>query len=383
MKGQRIRALVTKDLKRLIRDPATLFMSLLFPVILTAAFGAAFGGLGSGGDDLRYVIGFVDLDLSNNHLWSEAFKDGIEYTGALIVVEYDDTETALYDLLQGVIDALIVLPIDFGDSIDSYLDHPNDPEFWVNTTIDLAVDQGSILAGAAIPPMVTRVLTSTISGENMMAMFLPIEIGVPTMVASSSFSQFDYMVPGLFSYAAIFLTMNVALAFATERGTGILRRIDLTATSSSEVIMSSVLSNLVVGGIQVIMVYLVSSFMGFKAQSNLMGILYALTIVLFLVLCNVGFGLITASLVNNIGAVMGLSFVFILPQMLLGTFVPASPSVARLVPSYYVTDALTSLFLRGASLNSPVIMYDLLIVAAVSFVTIAIGIVVFNKFGRR
>jgi ABC-2 type transport system permease protein len=288
----------------------------------------------------------------------------------------------LYDLLQGSIDAIIILPIDFGDSIDTFLDHRNEPEYWVNTTIDLAVDQGSILAGAAIPPMVTRVLTSTIFGDDMV-MFLPVEIGVPTLVASSSFSQFDYMVPGLFSYAAIFLTMNVAMAFATERGTGILRRIDLTATSSSEVIMSSVLSNLVVGGIQVLMVYLMSSLMGFKAQSSIFGILYALTIVLFLVLCNVGFGLITASLVNNSGAVLGLSFVFILPQMLLGTFVPASPLVARLVPSYYVTDALTSLFLRGASLNSPVIMYDLLIVAAVSFVTIVIGIVVFNRFGRR
>ncbi len=383
MRIQRIRALVIKDLKRFLRDPATLFMSLIFPIILTAAFGAAFGGLGSGSDDLRYVIGFVDFDQSNNQKWADSFKDEIEDTGALVVVEYDDNETALYDLLQGSIDAVIIIPFDFGESIDTYLNHPNNPAFWINTTVDLAVDKGSLLVGAAIPPMVTRVLTSTIFGDNMITMFLPVEIGVPTLVASSSLSQFDYMVPGLFSYAAIFLTMNVALAFATERGTGILRRIDLTATSSSEVIVGSVFSNLVVGGIQVLMVYIISNLMGFKPQSSILGILYALTIVLFLVLCNVGFGLITASLVNNSGAVMGLSFVFILPQMLLGTFVPASPSIARLVPSYYVTDALTSLFLRGASLNSPVIMYDLLIVATVSIVTIAVGILVFNKYGRR
>jgi hypothetical protein len=112
------------------------------------------------------------------------------------------------------------------------------------------------------------------------------------------------------------------------------------------------------------------------------GVAYALVIVLFLVLCNVGFGLITASMVKSSSAATGGSFIFILPQMLLGTFVPASPGLARLVPSHYVTDALTSLFLRGAPLSSPVIMTDLLIVAAVGLATVAVGIAVFQRYGR-
>jgi hypothetical protein len=51
------------------------------------------------------------------------------------------------------------------------------------------------------------------------------------------------------------------------------------------------------------------------------------------------------------------------------------------VPSYYVTDALTSIFLRGAPLLSPVILMDLLVVAAVGVVTMVVGIVVFQRFG--
>ena len=341
MKLQRLRSLVVKDLKRVVREPANLFMAIIFPLILTVAFGAAFGGIGSGGD-ISYTVGLVNLDASADPGWVEAFRDGIWDTGALVVAEYDDNETAHNDLLQGTIDAIVVLPVDFGDSIDSFLEHPTEPGLWVNTTIGLAVDQGSMIVGAAVPPMIMQVLAQTISESQAMTFIIPLEIGAPTQVASSRLTQFDYMVPGLFAYAAIFLTMNVALAFSTEREQGILRRINLTPTSSSEVIVSSVLSNLVVGAFQVAIVYVASSLMGFRAQSSVLGIAYAFTIVLFLVLCNVGFGLITASLVKSSGAATGLSFVFILPQMFLGTFVPVSPTMARFVPSYYVTDALTS-----------------------------------------
>ena len=128
---------------------------------------------------------------------------------------------------------------------------------------------------------------------------------------------------------------------------------------------------------------MVASLMGFRAQASLGAMAYALTIVLFLVLCNVGFGLITASLVKSSGAATGVSFVFILPQMLLGTFVPASKEIARFVPSYYVTDALTSLFLRGAPVSSPIILMDLLIVAVVGIGVAVMGVAVFQRFGRK
>jgi ABC-type multidrug transport system permease subunit len=383
MKAQRIRTLVFKDLKRVVREPANLFMALLFPMILTVAFGAAFGGLGSGGVDMTYAVGLVDLDVSANHAWAEAFREGISATGALVVSDYEDNETAHADLLQGRIDAIVIIPPEFGDSVDSFLSHPMKPGLWVNATVGLAVDQGSMIVGAAVPPMIRQVLAATILGEAAMTLALPLEIGAPAQVASSHLTQFDYMVPGLFSYSAIFITLLVAQAFSTEREQGLLRRVSVTPTSSSEVIVSHVIANLITGAVQVAIVYVAAGLMGFRAQATPLGIAYAMTIVLLLVLCNVGFGLITASLVKSSGAATGLSFVFILPQMLLGTFVPTSPAVAPFVPSHYVTDALTSLFLRGAPLSSPVIMMDLLVVAVVGVVTVVVGVFVFHRYGSR
>ena len=282
MKMQRVSALVVKELKRLVREPANLFMAILFPMILTGAFGAAFGGLGSGSGDATYTVGFVDLDALAGPGWAESFKGGIAETGMLVIAEYGDNETAHGDLLQGRIDAIVILPEDFGDSIDSFLANTADPSLWINSTVGLAIDQGSMVIGAAVPPMIQQVLAATIFGEEAATFALPLTIGVPARVASSHLTQFDYMVPGIFAYSAIFVTLLVAQAFSVEREKGLLKRISVTPTSSSEVIVSQVIANLITGALQVAIVYMVASLMGFRAQASFGGIAFALVIVLFL-----------------------------------------------------------------------------------------------------
>ena len=43
---QRVLALVKMELLKVLREPANLFLNLLFPAILTLVFGLAFGALG-------------------------------------------------------------------------------------------------------------------------------------------------------------------------------------------------------------------------------------------------------------------------------------------------------------------------------------------------
>jgi len=75
----------------------------------------------------------------------------------------------------------------------------------------------------------------------------------------------------------------------------------------------------------------------------------------------------------------------VLPQLFLGTFVGASLSgsaqiVGKLIPSYYVTDALTSLFLRGAPITSPTILLDLAVVSMSCIGILIVGIVLYAKY---
>jgi len=144
---------------------------------------------------------------------------------------------------------------------------------------------------------------------------------------------------------------------------GVIKRIRTTPITSTEFMTSQVLSYMLTALIQAILIFFAAYLIEFKPNVNFATYALAFIIVLIFSLSNVGFGLITATLAKTSGATTGSAFLFILPQLFLGTFVGASLSstvqvAGKFVPSYYVTDALTSLLLREAAITSPAILSD-------------------------
>jgi len=128
--------------------------------------------------------------------------------------------------------------------------------------------------------------------------------------------------------------------------------------------------------------------MGYHPVADAAGLLLGFVIVTVFALCNIGFGLITAALSKSAGAATGISFLFLMPQLFLGTFVGSALSstaqeVGRFLPAYYVTDALTSLWTRGASVTSMVVVTDLSAVIVSSAVILGAGVLIFRRFGSR
>jgi ABC-2 type transport system permease protein len=197
-------------------------------------------------------------------------------------------------------------------------------------------------------------------------------------------TQFDVMAPGLFAYACIFIIMIVAQSFADDREQGLLKRINVTPTTSTEFMGSYIISNTLLSIIQVLIVTGCALIIGFQPIGGPGGFLFAYIFIVLLSICSVGFGLITATVSKSSGTATGLSFIFILPQMFFGTFVPlneATRIIAFFLPSYYATDALTLLF-RGGSILDLTIWIDLGILAIMAFVIIVIGILLFKKYSK-
>jgi len=384
---QRVFALVKRDLKKMTRESATLFLIILFPVILTLAFGTSFGAIG-GAQSTTYQIGVVNMDSAGPYQqWSQHFIGNLTNVEILNIQSYSVNETAQTDLIQGKIQAVLLVPENFGQSCDSFWNAPTDPSLWVNTTVQLYLDSGSMFATQAIPPIIQQVLAVTVYGEQPTSVPRPIQIGSPSLVQVGKISMFDYMAPGIFAYAAIFLTMTVAQSFTTDRENGLLRRINVTPTTPTEFMTSQAISNMIAALIQVALVFAMAYLVGYRPKGDTASFALAFGIVLIFSLCNVGFGLITATLAKSPGAATGMAFIFIMPQMFLGTFVgfalsPAAQAAGKFVPSYYVTDALTSLFLRGAPVSSPTILLDLSVVSICSVAVLLLGIVLFRKYGK-
>jgi ABC-2 type transport system permease protein len=382
MNRQRILAFVKKDLKKMIREPATLFMLLLFPVVLTLAFGLSFGAVG-GDQSTVYDVGVINLDPEG--MWSGQFIHTMDDLDILQVVEYGDEETAQKDLSQGKIHGVLIIPASFEESCQSYLNAPDNPDTWMISTVDVYVDKGSLFATQAIPPLIQQIVTSLLTGEQP-TLNIPILIGSPALVETEHLTMFDFMAPGLFAYAAIFLIMTVGQSFTSDRESGLLRRINTTPTTASEFMSSQVITYMIVAILQVIVVFAMAFAVGYSPQGDVSAILFAFLILSVFALCCVGFGLITATIAKSSGAATGIAFIFILPQMFLGTFVTfglssGAQAAGKCVPSYYVTDALTSLLLRGAAVTSPSVLTDLGMVSGISVIVLFIGIYLFRKFG--
>ena len=381
MNTARVLALAKKELKKTVREPAALFMIFLFPIVFVLAFGLSFGGVG-GNQAVTYQVGVVNLDSSGSQ-WSQTFTGALSNVTILHVTVYGDNQTAQADLTQGKIQASILIPQSFSDSIISYYASPNDSSRWVNATVALYLDQGSLIATQAIPPIIQQVLNG-LANQNQQAPQSSIQLQTASLEVKQT-STFDYFAPGMFTFASVFMIMIVAQSFTTDRENGMMKRIRITPTTASEFMVSQVAAYLVIALIQALIMFAMTYALGFRPEIGLPVYGFAFLLVLVFSVSNVGFGLITATIAKSSGAATGLSFLFLLPQMFLGTFVGASLSGAaqiagKFVPSYYVTDALTSVFLRGAPLGSVTIMLDLAVVCVSCVAILAIGIVLYAKY---
>lgn len=384
MNPTRIFSLVKKEWKKTVREPAVLFMIILFPVILTIAFGASFGAT-AGSQPATFSVAVVELSSGGN--WSSQFVHDLSATSVLGIHAYQTNSSAQSALSQGQVQGVLVIPANFDSSVQSYLSHPAEPGTWVNSTLSLYLDRASLVSGQVIPSVVEEVLVSSVFGIKQAAAPSPVGLATPSLVQVRSQSVFDTFVPGLFAFASIFLIMMVAQSFTSDRESGMLRRVATTPTSASEIVTAQVLSYLLIGAVQALLVLGSAFALGYRPDNGIPGVALGLVIASVFSVCNVGFGLIAASIARTAGAATGISFLFLLPQMFLGTYVgmalsSTAQNAGRFVPSYYVTDALNSLFTRGAAATSVTVLTDLGVVAASSLLILVVGIYTFRSFGN-
>jgi len=378
-------ALARKDWRRIFREPAFLFMLILFPVVLTVAFGTSFGAVG-GARVSQFKVGIVAL--GGDTTTSTQFSQDLGASGTFIVSHYADNSTAQAALSEGQLQALVLLPSGFERSVQSFRAHPGEPGEWTNSTISVYLDRGSALTAQVIPTMLAQVLDQGVLGVKAQAEATPLSLASPSGVTVKETSVFESFAPGLFAFASIYMIMIVAQSYTVDRETGMLGRILVTPTTSAEIVAGSVLSYLVIALAQALLVFACVYALGYHPVSGTDGLVVGFVIVTVFALCNIGFGLITAAIAKSAGAATGISFAFLMPQLFLGTFVGSALSATaqeagRFLPAYYVTDALTSLWTRGASVTSLAVVTDLAAVAASSAIILAAGVLVFRRFGNR
>lgn len=367
----------------MLREPAFLFMIVLFPLIITIAFGTSFGAVG-GSQSTTYNLAVVDLGASGTSTPSHQFALALAATDVIRVQYFQDNRSAQSALSQGKVQGVLLLPSTFDASVGSFVASPGDPHSWVNSTALLYLDKGSLLSAQVIPSIIDETLQHAVLGTDPTAAATPVTVATPSLVKVEASSIFAMFAPGLFAFASIYMIMMVAQSYTAERENGLLARIAVTPATSSDVITSSVVSYLAIGLVQALLVFLCVYALGYHPVAGPVGLAMGFLIVTVFATCNIGFGLITAAIAKSAGAATGISFIFLMPQLFLGTFVGSALSstaqlAGRFVPAYYVTDALTSLFTRGASATSQAVLGDLAVVSMSSLIVLLVGVQLFRR----
>ena len=378
-------ALAKKDWKRILREPAFLFIIILFPVMLTVAFGASFGAVG-GSQAASFNVAVIPL--GGNSTSSSLFARDLQATNLVKVSWYADNQTAQSELSQGLLQGIVVLPQGFDATVQSFRANPGEPALWTNSTLALYLDKGSLMASEVIPGMVQQVLEQGVLGIKSTAQASPFSVSAPAEVKVQGTTVFQMFAPGLFAFASIYMIMMVAQSYTTERESGLLSRILVTPATSADILAGSVMSYLVIGLVQALLVFACVYALGYHPATDMAGLLVGFLVITVFALCNIGFGLITAAIAKSAGAATGISFAFLMPQLFLGTFVGTALSstasaAGRFLPAYYVTDALTSLWTRGAPALSQAVLTDVAFVSVSSVVILIVGVQVFKRFGNR
>jgi ABC-2 type transport system permease protein len=112
-------------------------------------------------------------------------------------------------------------------------------------------------------------------------------------------SALDFVAPGMFTFASIFLIMMVGQSFVQDRENGIMKRIRITPTTPTEFMASQVISYMGIALIQAALVFVMVYALGFKPNVGVPVYAFAFVIVLLFLLSNVGFGLITAPITKS------------------------------------------------------------------------------------
>ena len=326
MNLQRVAALVKKELKKTIREPAVLFMIFLFPVVFVFAFGASLGGVG-GSQTATYHIGVVNLDQATSVNASQTFVTALADTKIINLHVYGSNQTAQSDLSQGKVQAVMIIPSDFSQSLAAYQAAPADPSQWTNATVQLYLDQGSLIATQAVPPIIQQTLIGMATQNQPMND--PFQVETASMVQVKTPPALSFIAPGMFTFASIFLIMMVAQSFTQDRENGMMKRIRISPTTPTEFMASQVVSYMGIALIQAALVFAMTYALGFRPEVGAATYGFAFMLVLLFSLSNVGFGLITATISKTASAATGISFLFLLPQLFLGTFVGASLSSAH------------------------------------------------------
>jgi ABC-2 type transport system permease protein len=356
-----------KEFVQMRRDRFTLGMMIGLPGIQLLLFGFAIR------TEVRHLPTVV-LDESRT-MESRAFVDAIRNTGNFdIVGSVGSREDVRREIERGTARAAVIIPPDYEADIKRHR----------TAQTQVIVDAADPLASSA------AIAGATLAGQARSAALgaqnaprqAPIDVRVRPWYNPGLESSI-YIVPGVIGLLlTLTLLMITAMALVRERERGTLEQLIVTPISKTGLMVGKVLPFALVGYVQVTVILLLGRFVFNVPIRGSLGLLYLITAPF--IVASLALGLFVSTVVRTQVQAMQLSFVFILPTVLLSGFMfpreampPFAQWLGAIFPITYYLRVLRGILLKGVGMDA--LWQDTLALAAFALVLLAFSVRRFQK----
>jgi ABC-2 type transport system permease protein len=410
-----VAAIAKTDFLGVVRNKTAIFFTLLFPLFFIIIIGFTFGQAGTSTMS-NISVGVVNLDGeliavnatdSYNSTIGDQLVQGLETVNFTITGygEYGDRDTngtAAYDISRGNIDAILVIPANFTETLTfQYSDSMGIP-IPIKSRLELYVDPTDTTGAMITQQSVSGFLSAFIKAyqntaieqimpdmkEYLEVIADPVTVSVSDAeVTENELQWIDLMVPGTLGLVLIWSGLNHAsMAIATERTKGTFQRMVVAPVSPMVVLMGKLISALAIVYMSAF-IMLLSGVLLF--QVNLYWNIPIMVLAIFLgALSAIGIGLIISSLAKNEEAASSISVIISVPlQFFIGAFFPltmmpqAAQDFGNALPFTKLVNAMQDVMTRNLPFDA--VVPEILYLAVSGLILFALGTIAYRIALRK
>ena len=405
-------SIAVKDFKELIRDRRGLFFILLFPIFFMMIFGFAFGGMGE--NNTPHNIAVVNLDQGAINSTGSNVNYGNNLTAELQDQNYPQnndvklfnvtttTDSNAKDLLRTrAVDAELVIPANFSDSVQSLINNTilsstgtastNASTNKITSTITISGDTSYLGFGVAQGTLVgflsqyQQGIVTAITGTQPVQY---INTSVQSVAGTTSFTEFDFLAPGMMVFAILLLATTIAAILTREVESGTLLRLKISKMRSFDLLFGGLIPWSLVAGAQVVILLVVAILLGLKWQGSVYSIFLAIVIGIIAGIASISLAMIIASFAKNDRQAANLGTLIVVPTAFItGAFFPLPAEyvtvlghtfqIYDILPWTHTLTALRSVLVYGSGWS--VVSSDVIMSAVLALILFVIGVVLFSK----
>ena len=365
-------AITGKELKQLRRDPVSLILTVMFPILLIGIFIVIVSAFRATSHNVPVVVADLDGTPASNAMIGELTRSRFIHVTQLVQTE----DQAYQAVANAQVIGAIIIPQGFGAALASgnafVIISTDNSKLTSSTFVASAVNQGA--------QDLVNLATLGEGGINFKLKIAPIE--VITRPISGRPPTGDPILPGFLGMIAILGGFDdIVNAISRERERGTFPRLTLSPVSLLAVYSGKMFATVVLTILRTTLMLIIFSLYGLVIRGNLL--LIFLTTILIAIF-TLSLGLTMSTRIRGSATLTVLEIAMTFPLFTLaGTtnspllLAPGGRAIADSLPWTYGNDALRRLIYLGAGLNA--VAGDLLILFISSLILVPIAILLSKR----